>query len=293
MRRNKKIKLGLPRGLLKNQTVKLFQLAGYNIKIDEELYRAYIDDPQLEIFLARDQELTFYTEKGAIDAAIAQNAYILDQKIKVIPIALFNYGVDVWDNARIVLAVPKNSKIKRVQDLQKKKILSRVPEITKEYLKRHKIKAEVEWTDRPAEPKVPLLGDAIIEFTNTGSTLKAFNLRIIDTLLETSPTLFMNEKSYKNKWKREKIENLAILLDGARTAQDMVGLILHASNDMMEEVLKILPALKKPTVTRLRGENWFDVFTVANKKAVRKIIPRLKEIGCSDIVEFPLNKVVP
>ena len=293
MRRNKKIKLGLPRGLLKNQTVKLFQLAGYNIKIDEELYRAYIDDPQLEIFLARDQELTFYTEKGAIDAAIAQNAYILDQKIKVIPIALFNYGVDVWDNARIVLAVPKNSKIKRVQDLQKKKILSRVPEITKEYLKRYKIKAEVEWTDRPAEPKVPLLGDAIIEFTNTGSTLKAFNLRIIDTLLETSPTLFMNEKSYKNKWKREKIENLAILLDGARTAQDMVGLILHASNDMMEEVLKILPALKKPTVTRLRGENWFDVFTVANKKAVRKIIPRLKEIGCSDIVEFPLNKVVP
>jgi len=293
MKKINKIKLGLPIELLKDQTVKLFQAAGYNLQIDEGLYRGYIDEPEIEIFLARDQELTFYTKQGAVDAAIAQEAYLLDQKVKIVPIASFDYGVNIWSNAKIVLAVPENSKIKSIKDLKGKKILSRVPTLTKEYLKRHNIAAKVEWTDRPAEPKIPSLGDAIVEFTNTGTTLKAFNLKIIDVLLETSPTLFMNKKSYQDKWKREKIENLAILLKGARLAQEHAGLMLHASNEMMDKVLKVLPALKKPTVTQLNGENWFDVLTVANKKEIRKIIPKLKKIGCTDIVEFPLNKVVP
>lgn len=198
----------------------------------------------------------------------------------------------MWGNAKIVLAVPNNSKIKSVKDLQGKKILSRVPTITKKYLNKHRVKAEIEWTDRPAEPKVPLLGDAIVEFTNTGSTLRAFNLKIIEILTETSPTLFMNEKSYKNRWKREKVENLAILLQGARMAQDMVGLALHASNEMLEEVFSVLPSFKKPTVTRLRGENWFDLFTVVNKQEVKKLIPKLKEIGCTDIIDFSLKRIL-
>ena len=207
MPKENKIILGLPSGLLRDQTMKLFFGAGYEVKIDEAFYRAKIDDPEIEIFLARDQELTFYTEKEVVDAAIAQKAYLLDQKVKVVPIASFDYGVNVWSNAKIVFAVPENSKIHSLKDLKGKKILSRVPEITKEYLKRHKVEAKVEWTDRPAEPKVPLLGDAIVEFTNTGSTLKAFNLKIIDILIETSPTLFVNKKSFRDKWKREKIEN--------------------------------------------------------------------------------------
>lgn len=292
MKKENKIKLGLPRGLLREQTVKLFSAAGYDLKIEESLYRAYIDDPEIEIFLARDQELTGYTEKGAIDATIAQEAYILDQKIKAVPIVSFDYGVNMWSNAKIILAVPRKSGIKKVKDLQKKKILSRVPQITSDYLKKHNVKAQIEWTDRPAEPKIPLLGDAIVEFTNTGRTLRAFDLRIIDVLMETSPVLFANNDSFKNKWKKEKIENLGILLKGARIGLEMVGLMLHTSNEKIEDVLKILPALKKPTVTRLKGQNWFSIFTVANEKETRRIIPKLKKIGCTDIIELPLNKVV-
>lgn len=287
-----KVRLGLPRGLLKGQTEKLFSAAGYELKIEESFYRARIDDPEIEIFLARDQELTGYTELGAIDAAVGQWAYVLDQQVKVVPIEKFKYGVNIWGNAKIVLAVPKTSKIKSVKDLAGKKILARLPRIAREYLKKHKVQAEIEWTDRPSEPKVPLLGDAIVEFTNTGKTLEAFNLKIIDVLLETSPTLFMNKKAFQNKWKREKIEDLAVLLQGARLAEDMAGLMLHASNKMLEHVFKILPALKKPTVTHLRGEDWFDVLTVVDRKELRKLIPELKKIGCTDIVEFPLNKVV-
>lgn len=292
MKKQNKIKLGLPGGLLREQTTKLFLAAGYDLRIEEHFYEGYIDDPEIEIFLARNQELTDYAERGAIDAAIAQEVYILEQRAKVVPIASFDYGVDIWSNARVVLAVPKKSNIKTVKALQGKKILSRVPEITKKYLKKHKVKAKVEWTDTPAEPKVPLLGDAIVGLTSSGRTLKSFDFKIIDVLMETSPILFANLSSFKNKWKREKIENLGILLKGARVGLEMVGLMLHASNEMIEEVLKVLPALKRPTVTRLRGENWFSVFTVANKKETREIIPKLKKIGCTDIIEIPLNKVV-
>lgn len=292
MREIKKIKLGFPNDLTKEQTIKLFLAAGYDIELNETLYSAQIDDPEIEIFLAHGQELTSYTEVGAIDAAIAQKVYILDQKVKVVPIISFDYGVNRWVNAKVVLAVPEKSKIRAVKDLAGKKILTGLPKIAEEYLKKNNIKAEIEWTDRPTEPKVPLLGDAIIEFINKGSTLRAFNLRIIDVLMETSPTLFMNEKSYKNKWKREKIENLAILLKGARLAQEMAGLMLHVSGEKMEQALKILPSLKKPTVTQLRGRHWFDILAVVDKKEIRTLIPELKKIGCTDIVEFPLNKVI-
>lgn len=288
----KKIKLGLPRGLLKEQTLQLFTKAGYELKIDERFYRAYIDDKEIEIFLARDQELTFYVEKGAIDAAIAQNAYIIDQKIEVDSITSFEYGVNSLTNAKIIIAVPQNSQIKTIKGLDGKKILSRVPNITKEYLKKKGIEANIEWTDRPAEPKVPLLGDAIVEFANTGSTIRAFNLRILETIMTSLPTLFMNKTSYQNKWKREKIENLGIILQGARLAEEMVAIMLHASSNILKETVKILPALKKPTVTPLRGEDWFDLCTVLKKRDLRELLPKLKELGCTDIVEVPINKVV-
>lgn len=289
----KQIRLGLPIGLLCEQTTELFQAAGYDIQPNHKLYTGYIDDPEIEIFLARDQELALYTARGAVDAAIAQEVYLVDQKVKVKRMAAFDYGVGRWENARVVLAVPEKSKIRAVKDLKGKKILARLPNIAKAYLKRHNIKAQIEWTDRPAEPKVPLLGDAIVEFTNSGNTLKAFNLRIVDILMETSPTLFMSQKAFRDKWKREKIEGLAILLKGARLAREMSGLMLHASNGMMEQVFKIMPSIRKPTVTQLRGENYFDVLAVVNKKDLRVLIPKLRRIGCTNIVEFPLERVVP
>jgi len=287
MKKINKIKFGFPSGVLRDQTVELFEKAGYEVNLQESLYQLKIDDPEIECYLARVQEITRNVEEGIMDAGITEKAFILDQKVDVVEI-----GHNILRNAKIVLAVPENSKIKLVKDLEGKKILARVPEITKNYLRKYRVKAKVEWTDRPGEPKIPTFGDAIVEFTNTGNALKTHNLKIIDTLMETTPELIANQEIWKDKWKREKIENLAILLKGARLAQEYVGLMLHASNEMMEEVLKVLPSLKKPTVTQLRGKNWFDVLTVANKKEIRKIIPKLKKIGCTDIVEFPLNKVV-
>lgn len=288
----KKVKLGLSGVMLKEQTKELFEMAGYSLDFQESIYTAQIDDPDLDIFLARDQELPFYVQKGAVDAAIGQGAYLVDQEMDLPKIDCFEYGVGTWINARVILAVSKDSRIKTVNDLEGKKVLSRLPNLTKKYLKKHKVTAQVEWTDRPSEPKVPLLADALVDFTNTGKTLEIFNLRVIDVLTKTSPTLFMSKRAYEDEWKRRKMEDLAILLQGARKAKDMKGLTLHAPNEIMEKVLGLLPALKKPTITQLRGENWFDVFTVVGRKEARKLIPQLKEIGCKDIVEIPLEKVV-
>jgi len=287
-----KIKFGFPSGMLRDPTIKLFEAAGFEVELEESLYQLKIDEPEIECVLDRAQEITGNVEKGTIDAGITEKAFILDQKVDVVEIADLKLGHNILRNAKVVLAVPENSKIKSAKDLKGKKILARVPEITKNYLKKHKVKAKIEWVDRPAEPKIPTFGDAIVEFTNTGEALKAHHLKVLDVLMETSPRIIVNKNSWKDRWKKKKIENLAILLKGARLAQEYLGLMFHTSNEVMEEVLKALPSLKKPTVTQLRGENWFDILTVANKKEIREIIPKLKKIGCTDIVEFPLRKVV-
>lgn len=288
----KKIKFGFPSREWQGQTIKLFEAAGYKVELVDNLYHLEIDDPEIECFLATTEEIASYVEKGILDAGITQKVRLLEQKVKVVKTTELNYGNGVWRNTKLVLAVPENSKIKSVKDLEGKKVLTRVLEITKEYFEKHKVKAKIEWSDRPTEPKIPTFGDATVEFTNTGNALRAYNLKIIDVLMETAPVLIANQKSWQDKWKREKIENLELLLKGARAAIEMVGLMLHASNNMMEEVLKVLPALKKPTVTHLRGENWFDVFTIVHKKEIKRLIPKLKKIGCTDIIEFPLTKVI-
>ena len=289
---NRLLKFGFPWEYLREGAVELFKKTGYEVEIDELSYRIEIDDPEIECITSKVEELAPLVEKGIIDIGITEKAFILDSKAKVIELADLNYGYKIWKSAKIVLAVPENSKIKSVKDLEGKKIATWVPKITEDYLRKHEVKAEIEFTNLPAESKCPILVDGVIEFVNTGRALRRFRLKIIDVLMETSPWLIANEQSFQDRWKREKIEDLAILLKGARLAQEYTGLMLHASNEMMEEVLKVLPALKKPTVTRLRGENWFDVLSVANKKEIREIIPRFKKIGCTDIVEFPLNKVV-
>jgi len=291
-KKQNKINLGFPSREWQGQTIKLFEAAGYNVESENALHRLKIDDSEINCLLAKTEEIASYVAEGRLDAGITQQIWLLEQKAKVVEVVKLNYGEEVWWNSKLVLAVPEDSKFKSLKDINGKKILTRVPEIVKEYLKKNKIKAEVEWSDRPTEPKIPMLGDAIVEFTNTGNTLRAHNLKVIDVLMETIPVLIINQKSWQNKWKREKIENLGLLLKGARIGIDMVGLMLHASNSMMEEVLKVLPALKKPTVTHLRGENWFDVFTVAHKREIRTLVPKLKKIGCTDIIEFPLTKVI-
>jgi len=292
MKKQNKIKFGFPWEYLREGAVELFKKAGYEVEVDEHSYRIEIDDPEIECITSKVEELAPLVEKGIVDVGITEKAFILDSKAKVIELVDLDYGYKTWESAKIVLAVSENSRINSVKDLKGKKIATWVPEIAKNYLKKHKVKAEVEFTNLPAEPKCLSLVDGIIEFVNTGNSLRKFRLKTLDILMETSPWLIANKEAWKNKWKRKKIENLAILLKGARLGQEMAGLMLHASNEMVEEVLKVLPALKKPTVTQLRGENWFDVLAVANKKEIRKIIPKLKKIGCTDIVEFPLNKVV-
>lgn len=293
MRRIKKLKFGIPWEYLREGAIELLKKAGYDVEVDEHSYQIEIDDPEIECITSKVEELAPLVEKGIVDVGITEKAFILDSGVKVVEIVDLNYGYKTWKAAKIVLAVPENLKIKSVKDLNGKKIATWVPEIAKDYFKKNDTKVKVEFTNLPAEPKCTAnIVDGIIEFVNTGSSLRKFHLKILDTLMETSPWLIANKKSWQNKWKKKKIEDLAILLKGARLAQEYAGLMLHASNEMMAAVLKVLPSLKKPTVTQLRGENWFDVLTVAKKKELRNVIPKLKKIGCTDIVEFPLNKVV-
>ncbi len=291
--KNKILKFGFPSGAIKDQTVELFKIAGYKINFDEKFQKVEIDDSEVEWFVTRPVEIAPYIERGLLDAGIVTEAAVLETKAKIMDICDLGYEKSLWRKAKIILAVPVNSGIKTLKDLKGKKIITRIPEITKRFLKKNKITSEVIFSDMVVnESKVGIIADAIVELYNRGSTLIAYNLKPLITLMESGAFLAANKNSLRDKWKKEKIESLGYLLKGARLAQEYSGLMLHASNDMMEEVLKVLPALKKPTVTHLRGENWFDVLTVAHKKEIRKFIPALKKIGCTDIVEFPLNKVV-
>lgn len=290
--RIKKIKFGIPSGTLKEPIEKLFQKAGYDFEINEKSSTVYVDDPEIDCFFARTKEIAPLIKREILDVGIASRAVFAETKTALSEICDLGSLASVCGETRLVLAVPEKSQIKSLKDLKGKKIVTRVPEITKDFLRKNKTPAIIEFSDGTNEAKVPFFADALVEFTNTGVTLKSYGLKVLAVLMKDSVIVVANESSLKNKWKREKIENLAMLLEGARLAQEYAGLMLHASNDMMERVLKALPALKKPTVTHLRGENWFDVLTVADKKEIRKIIPKLKKIGCTDIVEFPLNKVV-
>jgi len=294
MPKENKIKFGFPAGAIKDQTVGLFKMAGYEINFDEKFQKVEIDDPEINCLVTRPIEIAPFVEKGVLDAGIVTEAAVLETKAKVVDVCDLGYEKSLWRKAKVILAVPENSKIKLLRDLKGKKIVTRIPKITKEFLRKNKVSPEVVFSDMLVnESKVGIVADAIVELYNRGSTLRAYNLKPLKILMESGAMLVANKQAFlKDKWKKEKIEGLGYLLKGARLAQEYSGLMLHASNEMMEEVLKVLPALKKPTVTQLRGENWFDVLTVANKKEIRNIIPKLKKIGCIDIVEFPLNKVV-
>ncbi|MDD3725975.1 MAG: ATP phosphoribosyltransferase [Candidatus Ratteibacteria bacterium] len=287
-----KLKVALPKGSLQESTITLFQRAGFQIYIGTRTYYFTTDDPEIEGVFLRAQEIPKYVEMGAFDAGISGNDWITENRVKVIDVCELKYSKQGFRPVKIVLAVPQNSKIKGPEDLQGKVIATELVNLTGDYLKKHKVKADVEFSYGATEIKAGTLADAIVDITETGSTLLSHNLKIIDVLMESAPKLIANKNSWKEKWKREKMENLALLLKGALEAEGKVGLKMNVEVKKLEGILKILPAMKKPTVSPLTDKKWVAIETVIDKKTAKLIIPELKRRGAQGIVEYPLNKVI-
>ncbi len=288
----KKLKLGLPKGSLEEATCRLFAKAGFKITIRSRSYYPTIDDDDIDVILLRPQEMPRYVEDGIVDAALTGYDWIVENASDVTEILNLTYAKQSRKSVKWVLAVKNDSKFKRVKDLKGKKIATELVNVTKKYLQKNKVSADVEFSWGATEVKPPTLADAIVEVTETGSSLRANNLRVIDTVLESSTKFIANKKSLKNPWKKEKIDNIALLLKGAIQAEDKVGLKMNVQKKNLKSILKILPALNKPTVSQLSDRNWLDVDTIIDESLVRKIIPKLKKAGASGIVEYPLNKVI-
>lgn len=287
-----KIRLGLPKGSLQESTIELFKKAGFNIKISERSYFPSIDDEEIEVMLARAQEIPKYVEQGILDVGLSGKDWISETEANVDEIEDLVYSKGGLGKVKIVLAVSNDSKINNVKDLGGKRVATELVNLAKKYLQKNNIKADVEFSWGATEAKVPELADAIIEITETGSSLRANNLKIIDVLMESNTKLIANKKSMQDKFKREKIEKIALLLRGALEAEEKVGLKMNVKKTDMEKVINLLPALMKPTVSELSDKEWVAIETVIDEKIVRDIIPKLKKAGAQGIIEYPLNKVI-
>lgn len=287
-----KLKLGVPKGSLQEATIKLFKKAGFNIVVSERSYFPSIDDKEIELVLIRAQEIPKYVASGVIDAGLTGSDWIRENKVRVVEVCELIYAKEGLRPVRWVLAVPVDSEIKSAGDLEGKRIATELVEVTKEYLREKKVTATVEFSWGATEVKAPYLADAIVELTETGSSLRANNLRIVETVMESTTKLIANEKSYSDRRKKGKIDNLALLLKGALTAEEKVGLKMNVSEENLKKVIALLPAMKNPTISSLASGNWFAVETVTDEKKVRELIPLLKEAGAQDIIEYPLNKVI-
>jgi ATP phosphoribosyltransferase len=286
------IKLGIPKGSLQNSTIELFKKAGFNIRINERSYKPTIDDTSIECLLIRAQEIPKYVEQGILDIGLSGEDWIQETDADVRQISELVYSKTGLGKVKLVIAVPENSDIKSVNDLQGKRIATELVNVTKTYLKKQKIKAEVEFSWGATEVKVPDLVDAISELTETGSSLRANNLRILDVILESSTKLIANKTSLKDSWKRQKIDDIALLLKAALLAGENVGLKMNVEKKNLKAVVALLPALKKPTVSNLYDSNSVAVEVIVEEKIVRDIIPKLRKVGAEGIVEYPLNKVI-
>ena len=287
-----KLKLGIPKGSLENATIDLFRRAGYNITTSSRSYFPVIDDPEIECMLIRAQEMARYVEDGILDAGLTGRDWIEEGEADVQPVADLIYAKQSFGKVRWVLAVPEASGFTSVKDLEGKIIATELVATTKRYLAAHGVKAKVEFSWGATEVKPPVLADAIVEVTETGSSLRANQLKIIDTLLESNTQLIANCKSWQDAWKRRKLEDMKMLLEGAISALGKVGLMLNVHKDQIDAVLKVLPALKRPTISHLSDDDWLAVNTILDESTVRDIIPRLKQAGAQGIVEYPLNKIV-
>jgi len=289
---NNKIKLGVPKGSLQEATVQLFKKAGFNIDVNERSYFPLIDDKEIECMLIRAQEMARYVEDGVLDFGLTGMDWVMENNADVVKVADLIYSKRGLGKIKWVLAAPVDGGIKSVKDLEGKKIATEAVNLAKKYLKKNKVNAEVEFSWGATEVKPPKLADAIIEITETGSSLRANNLQIIDTIMESNTVLIANKEAWKDEMKRKKIEEVALLLNGAIEAEEKVGLMMNVKKDDLEKVLGVLPALKKPTISELSDKGWVDVNTIIDEKIVREIIPKLKKAGAQGIVEYPLNKVI-
>jgi ATP phosphoribosyltransferase len=287
-----KLRLGLPKGSLQDATIEKMAKAGFNISVSSRSYVPYIDDEEMDVRLIRAQEISRYVELGFLDCGITGHDWIVENGSKVHEVGEFIFSKVSRQPTRWVVAVPEESRIKTPHDLNGKRIATEVVNLTKHYLRKHKVKAEVEFSWGATEFKAHELVDAIVEVTETGSSLRANKLRILDTVLVSTPRLIANHKSWKDPWKRRKVENLALLLRGALEAEAKVGLKMNIAEKDLRSLLESLPALRRPTISSLSQSGWVAVETIIDEHIVRELIPQLKAAGAEGIIEYPLNKVV-
>ena len=292
--KDKVLKLGLPKGSLQEVTFRMFKKAGFNVSLpSERSYFPSIDDPQIEAVLLRAQEMSKYVADGALDCGITGNDWILENKSDVVRISDLVYAKQSMNKVRWVLAVPENSGIKSVKGLDGKRVATEIVNVTKEYFRKNKVNVEVEFSWGATEVKVRSgLVDAIVELTETGRSLRANKLAIIDILCESTTQFIANKSAYKDNWKKAKMEEIALLLKGAIAAEEKVGLKMNVRKSDLDKVLSLLPALKNPTVSGLAQSQWCAVETIIDEKIVRILIPKLKNAGAEGIIEYPLNKVI-
>jgi ATP phosphoribosyltransferase len=287
-----KLRLGIPKGSLQEATTELFQRAGFDIKVGSRSYYPHVDDEELECVLIRAQEMARYVQDGILDAGLTGHDWVIENDAHVVEVAALVYAKQSFGKVRWVLAVPEDSPIRGPKDLQDKVVATELVKATERYLARHGVTAKVEFSWGATEVKPPLLADAIVEVTETGSSLRANKLKIIDTVLESNTVLIANRASWDDPWKKEKLSNIKMLLEGAMLAHGRVGLMLNVHKDSLRHVLDVLPALKRPTISELSEPGWVALNTILEEKMVRVIIPKLKQAGAQGIVEYPLNKIV-
>ena len=287
-----KLRVGIPKGSLQDATIDLFRNAGYKITTSSRSYFPSIDDPEIECMLIRAQEMARYVESGILDVGITGHDWVVENGSDVIELTELQYAKVTFNKVRWVLAAKQGGEIKSVKDLEGKTIATEVVNLSKKYLAENGVSAKVEYSYGATEVKVPHLADAIIEITETGSSLRANNLEIIDTVLETTTVLIANKATVADLWKKNKVERLIMLLQSALEARNRVGVMLNIKREKLDDVIKLLPPTKVPTISNLMDGDWVDIFVVLRKSVVRDIIPALKDLGAQGIVEFPLSKFI-
>ncbi len=293
MTEKNKLKLGLPKGSLQDATFKMFKKAGFNISIGSRSYFPYIDDVEIEAVLIRAQEMSRYVEDGALDCGITGEDWIQENGSDVIRIQELMYAKTGTSPVRWVLAVPNASSIQSVKDLEGKRIATELKGFTEKYLREKKVTADVEFSWGATEAKVASgLVDAIVDLTETGSSLRANNLRIVETLCHSTTQFICNKKTWADPWKKQKMQHIGLLLQGALNAESKVGLKMNVNEQNLQKVISLLPAMKEPTVSSLSSKGWAAVETIIDEKIVRGLVPKLKEAGAEGIIEYPLNKVI-
>ncbi len=286
------LKLGMPKGSLQDSTIDLFRKAGIRVNSSDRSYFPYCDDEEIEIMLIRSQEMARYVQDGLFDAGITGQDWILESGAGVKEICELLYSKSGFKPVRWVVAVPENSRIRSIKDLQGKTVATELVSYVKKYFAKKKVKARIEYSWGATEAKAGILVDAIVELTETGRSLKANKLRIIDEILTSTTRFIANKKAWDNPWKREKMENIAILLKGALAAEGMVGLKMNLKEKDLSKIMSILPSLKRPTVSPLTLSGWMALEVVVEEKIVKKMLPELKRAGAEGIIEYPLNKLI-